>query len=161
MISLIAAMDRNGLIGKGDDLPWHHSEDLRYFKRTTKGKKVLMGRKTYESIAAKLGGPLPGRENYVLSRSAEGFAGVRMVRDLNAFLTEFKEKEEELFVIGGRSVYEAALPYADYLYLTRIDESHTGDTYFPEVDFEAFEMISQTNKPPLTFKVYRRKEGGL
>ncbi len=157
MIAIIAAMDRNRLIGRNNALPWHFSEDLRYFKRTTKNHKVLMGRKTYESIVDKLGGPLPKRENYVLSRSANGFEGAHVVRDLDAFLTSFPP-EERLFVIGGRSVYEAALPYADELYITHIDDTFTGDSYFPDVDLSAYRVRHEESKPPLLFRVYERKE---
>ncbi len=156
MIALIAAMDENNTIGKGNDLPWHYPEDLAYFKRKTLGKKVLMGRKTYESILMKLGRPLPKRENIVLSRTLPEKEGIRVIRDLPSYLERFP-KEETLFVIGGRSVYEAALPFADRLYITHIAAGHEGDVTFPAYDKEAFETIKSEKKGPLTFAVYERK----
>ncbi len=158
MIALIVAMDENNTIGKENDLPWHYPEDLAYFKRTTRGHKVLMGRKTYESIVEKLGRPLPQRENIVLSRTLPQTEGIRVIRDLSSYLEGFPE-EETLFVIGGKSVYAAALPYADKLYVTHIAASHEGDVTFPAYDKADFETLSKEKKGPLTFAVYARKRG--
>ncbi len=157
MIALIAAMDANNIIGRGNDLPWHYPEDLAYFKRMTLGKKVLMGRRTYESIEKKLGGPLPKRENIVLSRSLPEQEGIVVIRDLPSYLARFP-KDETLFVIGGKSVYAAALPYADRLYITHIDAEHEGDVTFPSYDRDDFTLVNREQKGPLTFAVYARKE---
>ncbi len=157
MIALIVAMDRNGLIGKDNELPWHFPEDLDYFKRVTKHKKVLMGRKTYESIVDKLGKALPLRENIVLTRQRLKLEDAYVINDLPAYLRKVPE-EDTLFVIGGRMVYEASLPFADRLYITHIDGAYEGDTYFPTVDFSKFEIVQKEKRPPLTFVVYERKD---
>lgn len=127
ILSLIAAMDRERLIGRDNALPWHLPEDLRHFKATTLGKPVIMGRKTWES----LGRPLPGRRNVVVSRNADyALQGAELVGSLEAALSLTAEAEE-VFVIGGAELYRQALPLAQRLYLTEIDASHTGDAWFP------------------------------
>lgn len=120
----IAAMSLNRVIGAEGKIPWHLSEDMKFFKRTTLGHIVLMGRKTYESM----GRPLPGRENWVVSREAE-FSGVRMIRDLS----EVSEPADgrELFVIGGTQIYEAMLPQCSEVILTHVNRTVEGDAYFP------------------------------
>ncbi|MBI2306841.1 MAG: type 3 dihydrofolate reductase [Rhodocyclales bacterium] len=128
VLSLIAAMDRDRLIGRDNALPWHLPEDLRHFKATTLGKPVIMGRKTWES----LGRPLPGRRNIVISRNAAYQAvGAELAASLEAALALCAEAEEA-FVIGGAELYRQALPLAQRLYLTEIDGSHDGDAWFPE-----------------------------
>ena len=132
-LSLIAAMDRNRVIGVDNTLPWHLPADLKHFKSVTMSKPILMGRKTYESI----GKPLPGRENIVLSRQA-GFSakGCTVVRSVEAALA-YADNElgaEELMVIGGSQLYGAMLCMADRLYLTQVDTSVEGDAYFPEIN---------------------------
>ncbi len=125
----IVAMSPQRVIGAEGRIPWHIPEDLKFFKRTTLGHAVLMGRKTYESI----GKPLPGRENIVLSRTAD-FPGVRMVRSLD----EVSEPADgrQLFVIGGAELYAALLPRCAELLLTRVAIEVPGDTFFPA--FEDF-----------------------
>lgn len=111
-------------------MPWHIPEDLAHFKRLTVGHPVIMGRKTYESI----GRPLPGRTNIVLSRSMEKDTdGIVLVRSLEAALSKaaLSKGAEEIFVIGGEAVFEATLPIANRLYLTRIATEFSGDTFFP------------------------------
>ena len=107
MISLIFAMDINNLIGKDNDLPWHYSEDLKYFKNVTTGKKVIMGENTFYSIYNRIGKPLPNRENYVATLSEDfKYPGVNVVNDLISFLETIKKDNEEYFVIGGKKIYE-------------------------------------------------------
>lgn len=132
----IAAMARNRVIGAEGRIPWHLPEDLKFFKRTTLGHVVLMGRKTYES----LGKPLPGRENWVVSRTGE-FPGVKTFRDLSEI--EPPNDGRELFVIGGAQVYEALLPRCSELYLTLVDQEVGGDAFFPkfEDDFVFKEIV--------------------
>lgn len=126
-LALIAALDRDRLIGRDNALPWRLPEDLRHFKATTLGKPVIMGRKTWES----LGRPLPGRRNVVVSRNADyALQGAELVGSLEAALSLTAEAEE-VFVIGGAELYRQALPLAQRLYLTEIDASHTGDAWFP------------------------------
>ena len=135
---LIAALDRNRLIGRDNTLPWHLPEDLKRFKALTLGHAVLMGRLTFESIFAMLGKPLPGRQSIVLSRGAtalpEGCLLARSVDEARALAPQ----DKPLYVIGGAQVYAATLPLASRLALTEIDASHEGDAWFPEFDRAAW-----------------------
>lgn len=157
MISMILAMDINNLVGKNNDLPWHYPEDLQYFKKVTLNKKVLMGYNTYLSIVNRLGKPLPKRENYVLTFEKELPLGGIIVEDLNALLVKFKNSEEELFIIGGKSVYELLVDKTDMIYLTRINKAYVGDTYLNCIDFSLFELIKKETSNELSFEVYKRK----
>lgn len=130
MISIIAAVARGGIIGSGNQMPWHIGEDLRRFKAVTLGHPVVMGRKTFES----LGRPLPGRTNVVITRNAAYAAeGCTVVDSLEKALVLFPP-EEEVFVIGGGEIYRQAIGLADRLYLTWVEADFDGDTRFPEVD---------------------------
>lgn len=135
----IAAMSLNRVIGADGKIPWHLSEDMKFFKRTTLGHIVLMGRKTYESM----GKPLPGRENWVVSREAE-FPGVRMIRDLG----EIAEPTDgrDLFVIGGTQIYEALLGQCSELILTLVKREVEGDAHFPQFEdqFSLAETLMET-----------------
>lgn len=131
MISLIAAIGENRELGLGNDLIFHIPEDMAYFKETTLGHPVIMGRKTFASI----GRPLPKRTNFVVTRHPEDLPdGVESVRDLKEFLGSVQDAPEEYFVIGGGMVYFEALPYARHLYLTEVAASHEADTFFPVFD---------------------------
>lgn len=133
-ISLIVAMSSNRAIGLDGRMPWHLSADLRRFKRITLGKPVLMGRKTHQAI----GRPLPGRENLVVSRASDYRAeGCLVFADIDAALAHCRDNDE-VFVIGGAELYRALLDRADCLYLTCIDRDFAGDTFFPEIDAEAW-----------------------
>jgi dihydrofolate reductase len=123
----IAAMSRNRVIGAEGRIPWHIPDDLKFFKRTTLGHIIVMGRKTYDS----LGKPLPGRENWVVSREAE-IPGVRVLRSFDA--VEEPSDGRLLYLIGGAQLYAALLPRCSELLLTRVDLQVEGDTFFP--DFE-------------------------
>ena len=134
MIKIIAAVSKNLKIGKDNQLPWHISEDLKYFRKTTNGQAVLMGRKTFESI----GRPLPNRRNIVLTRNVDfNEEGVEVVHTLEEALALCKTLDQ-VFIIGGGQIYSAFLPYADELYLTLVDKEIDGDTDFPafEADFK-------------------------
>lgn len=132
LISMIAALSSNGVIGRDNKLPWHLPEDLKYFKKVTMGKSLLMGRKTYESI----GRPLPGRTNIVLSRQQQFSApGVIVVHSTEQALAEAgRTGATELMVIGGEDVYRTMLPLARRLYLTRVDTQVEGDAFFPPLE---------------------------
>jgi dihydrofolate reductase len=131
-------MDRNRLIGKENRLPWHLPADLAHFKQVTMGKPIIMGRKTYESI----GRPLPGRTNIVLSRSADFHAeGVVTANTLQQAL-DIAAAEDEVMIIGGSTIYELALPRADRLYLTYVENSFEGDAWFPDFDLEQWQIIA-------------------
>ena len=165
-IVLIAAFAQNRVVGINNSLPWHLPEDLKYFKRTTTGKAIIMGRKTYDSI----GRPLPNRTNIVISRNSElKIEGVKVVDSLQAAIDLAKEVNfingvEEVMVIGGASIYEEALPKADRLYLTHVHAEVKGDAYFPEVDFSQWQEISrddyaasESNPYDYSFVVYDNK----
>lgn len=137
-VYLVAAVAANGIIGAGNRMPWHLPEDLRHFKALTLGHPVIMGRKTFDSIIASLGKPLPGRENIVVSRrSGLEIEGVSIASSIEGALA-FCIGEPVVFVIGGGQVYEAALPIADGLVMTEIRTDYEGDTKFPDYDRDAF-----------------------
>ena len=135
-LAMIAAMSRNRVIGRDNALPWHISADLKHFKRTTLGKPVVMGRKTYESI----GRPLPGRTNIVVTRQPDYSApGVRVATSTESALALASEVAtgdgaSEVMVIGGEQLYRSLLPHAERLYLTEVDAEVEGDAFFPELD---------------------------
>jgi len=148
-VVVVAAIAKNGVIGVDGDLPWHYPADLRHFKSLTMGHPVIMGRVTYESIADRLGGPLPGRTNIVLSRS--GVAApeeVRVVETIDEALAAAEATgAETAYVIGGRSVYRQVLErkLADRLVVTVIPEAYEGDTYWPGPDLETLEEVERTS----------------
>lgn len=159
MISIIAAVAENGVIGDKNALLWHISEDLKYFKSVTTGHPVVMGRKTYES----LGRPLPNRENVVVTRQQIDIPGCQVVHSLPDAVTLFPASEE-VFVIGGAQLYAATLPLADRLYLTRVMHAYEGDTRFPAWDEAAWCLTGSESFPcgrdypyPFTFERYRRR----
>jgi len=130
LVSLLAAVADNGIIGRGGRLPWHLPDDLKRFKFLTMGKPILMGRKTFESI----GRPLPGRTSLVLTRSRDwSSAGTVVVHSLSEALERAGEVGE-LVVVGGAEIYRLALPRAQRVYLTRVHASVEGDTVFPALD---------------------------
>jgi len=141
-IALIAAVAENGVIGVDNRLPWKLSGDLKFFKRTTMGKPMIMGRKTWESFGAR---PLPGRPHIVLTRDPEYRAeGATLARDLDAALVEARRLAEgagadEVMVIGGEALFREMLPRADRLYLTEVKARPAGDAYFPDIDRAAFQ----------------------
>jgi dihydrofolate reductase len=164
MISFIAAMDRKGVIGKKNQLPWHLPEDMRYFKKTTMGRPVVMGRKTFEAI----GKPLPGRKNIVLTKNARFHPpGCTVFRRLDEFLDYAAGAKEEIFVIGGAEIFRQLLPYAERLYITRIHHDFEGDAFFPETDWREWKLASRTkgikdekNPYDYEFLVYVKKDPG-
>lgn len=154
MLSLIVAVDDNFLIGNGNQLPWYEPTDLKYFKKVTLNKAVLMGYNTYLSIVNRIGKALPKRKNYVLTEEPTLDGGGMIVTDLEKLINEYQN--DELFVIGGKMVYENMLPRVDRLYLTRVSGTHEGNVYFPKIPFEKFRLISSEKVENLTFEVYER-----
>lgn len=160
LVSIIAAMDRNRLIGNENQLPWHLPADLAHFKRVTMGKPIIMGRKTYESI----GRPLPGRTNIVLTRSSDFNAeGVLTANTLGQALNHVSA-EDEVMIIGGSAIYELTLPRADRLYLTYVEGSFEGDAWFPDFDLEQWHIVAseehsadEKNSSAYRFVTYARK----
>jgi dihydrofolate reductase len=140
MISFIWAMDENRVIGKNNQLPWHLPEDLKFFKKVTMGHPVAMGRKTFESI----GRLLPGRENIIITRNREYLCeGCTVIYSVEEFLNYCQKKDDEVFVIGGAEIFRELIPVVDRLYLTMIHDQFEGDTFFPEISFEDFELVLQ------------------
>ena len=143
---LVAAVARNGVIGRDSGMPWHLPGDLRHFKRTTLGKPVIMGRRSFDSIGRK---PLPGRTNIVLTRDRDFRAdGVRVAATLDEALKlaeaeAAKSQAGEIAIIGGSTLYEVALSRADRLYLTEVHASPGGDVYFPAFDRTQWKEISR------------------
>jgi len=161
LISLIWAMDENGLIGVDNSLPWRLPADMQWFRKNTLGKPIVMGRKTFESFGGK---PLPQRTNIVVTRAqnyrAEGAVIVHSIEEAVAAAGD----AEELMVIGGSSFYEQMLPQADRLYVTRVHGEFKGDAWFPEVDWSLWQEVARSsstidekNSYACSFSEYRRK----
>lgn len=160
MLSIIVAMDKNRLIGKNNDLPWRLSADLQFFKRTTMAKPLIMGRNTHESI----GRALPGRRNIVITSQADyqPAPGCELASDPNKALA-MCANEPEVMLMGGASLYEQLLSQADKLYLTRVLADLEGDTWFPEIDWLQWQLMSQDshqaddkNQFDYCFEIYQR-----
>lgn len=143
-VSMIAAMGKNRVIGKDNDLPWHLPDDFKYFQETTKGHFVIMGRKNWESLPHKFQ-PLPGRTNLVITHRNDYQAGGALVfNTLEAALRLARDKSErEAFIIGGGEVYRMGLPHADTIYLTEIDGEFEGAVTFPEFSEEDWTEVSR------------------
>jgi dihydrofolate reductase len=143
LISLIAAIAENGVIGKDNKLPWHLPADLRFFKKTTLGYPIIMGRKNFESI----GKVLPGRVNIVLTRNAH-FAESENLKIAHSLKESFeiaqKTNSNECFVIGGAEVYKESLPFCQKLYITRVHGIFDGNTFMPKFEKE-FRKISSVS----------------
>ncbi len=144
IISLIAAVSKNHVIGKNNDLPWHLPDDMKYFMQTTKEHYVIMGRKNYESIPEKFR-PLPNRTNIVVTRTKDFNApNCLVVNSVEEALALTKQaNQNEIFVIGGSEIYKLGLPVAERLYLTEIDAVIDGDTYFPEINKDEWREVSR------------------
>lgn len=159
-LSIIAAMDRNRLIGRDNQLPWQLPADLQHFKSTTMGKPIVMGRKTWES----LGRPLPGRVNIVITRNTAYQAeGTTVVHSLEEALTVASDAEE-IMIIGGANLYTQALAQVERLYLTRVEGSFEGDAWFPEFSDADWQLQSsemhepdEKNRHPYRFETLFRK----
>ena len=153
-LAIIVAVSKNGVIGRDGDLPWHLSEDLKHFKRTTSGHAIIMGRKTHESI----GRALPKRRNIVVTRSGASFEGCETASGLGEALTLARTTDPCPFVIGGASLYEEALPLATEIHLTTIDDEVEGDVFFPTELPDFVEVERRAGETPgVTFRVLRRK----
>ena len=165
VLSFIVAVSDNNAIGRDNSLPWNLPEDLKFFKRTTMGKPVIMGRKTFES----LGRPLPGRLNIVLSGSP-GLVlpeGVLLYNNVNAAIERLKsEGKDEGFIIGGGKVFDTTMPMADRLYITRVHcDVPDADTFFPNIDHTHWKLIweekhsaDDAHKYAFDFQQYERLE---
>ena len=159
-LSIIVAMDRNRVIGRGGVLPWYISSDLKNFKKITMGKPILMGRKTHDSI----GKPLPGRENIILTNNKKYSAEGCTVKNTLDEVYSYCEEQLELVVMGGAILYSQTLDKADKLYITEVNASVNGDTFFPEYKSSQWREISresfnagENNEFDYSFTVLERK----
>lgn len=158
-IALIAAVAENSVIGVGGKLPWHLPTDLRRFKQLTWGHHLIIGRKTFESI----GRLLPGRTIIIITRQLDyRVPGALVCHDLSAAY-ELAKADDLAFVAGGAALYKQALPTASKLYLTRVHTSFTGDSFFPDVNWNEWKLLDRqfmqadsANLFDLTFEVYER-----
>lgn len=139
MVSIIVAIAQNGTIGDKNSLLWHIKEDMRFFRTTTSGHAVIMGRKTFESLGSK---PLPKRKNIVITRADRSFEGAFTAHSLEEAIA-MAEGDEEIFIIGGAQIYAEALSVADRMYITRVERDYEGDTSFPEIDYSKWRLVSE------------------
>ena len=141
LISIIVAMDKNNLIGKKNQIPWYIPSELKRFRHLTMGKPIVMGRKTHESI----GRILDGRDNIVLTSNTKySKKGIAVYNDLDKVFNDFSS-HEEIIVIGGSDIYRLAFPFANKLYITYVEGSFSGDTWFPKFNLDDWRIISNEN----------------
>jgi len=160
-LSIAVAVGENFAIGKNNQLLWHMPADLKFFKQTTSGHTVVMGRKTFDSV----GRPLPNRRNIVITRDPElKIDGAEVVNSLDEAISITKNEEKSIFIVGGAEIYRQALPKTAILYLTTIHHTFDADTFFPKIDRNDWNVISsdshkadEKNKYDYTFEVLKRK----
>ncbi len=161
IVSCIVATAHNNVIGKDNDIPWYLPADLKYFKKTTIGKHILMGRKCYQSI----GNPLPKRTNIIVTRDPYFISSNCLIASSieEGLEMAYDNGEKECFIIGGGTIYEQTQKLWDRLYLTQVELDVEGDVFFPKVEIDAWQLISQEDhradeKNPYnySFKVYHR-----
>ena len=160
IVSIIAAIGKNGELGFQGKIPWHIPADFKHFKETTLGHHLIMGRKTFESI----GKPLPGRKTIVLTRSNKKIEGVDCVSAVSKALAICAQRgEDEVFIAGGGEIYNLFLPHAQRLYISEVDFEGEADTVFPEINMEhwhelSVEKFDPTEKTPgWCLKIYDLK----
>jgi len=163
-LSHIVAVSKNDVIGANNTLPWDIPEDMNFFREKTKGKALIMGRKTFESV----GHPLPNRLNVVVTRQADyrvDAPNVVIKPDLATAIaycqTQTSKYGEEIFIIGGGEIYKESMSIVDVIYLTRIHQDFLGDTVYPRVDESKFDLVERrdrTNPVPFSFLTYVRKK---
>ena len=160
MVSIIVAIAQNGTIGDKNSLLWHIKEDMRFFRTTTSGHPVIMGRKTFESLGSK---PLPKRTNIVITRADREFEGVLTAHSLEEAI-RMAGKDQEIFIMGGAQIYAQSLDIADRMYITRVERDYEGDTSFPEIDYSKWTLVKEERfergeeyESPFAFLVYDRK----
>ena len=161
LISCIVAIAKNNVIGKDNDIPWYLPADLKYFKRTTIGHHIIMGRNCYRSI----GKPLPKRTNVIITRDPYFISSNCIIAHSidEALEAAYNNGEDEAFIIGGGTIYDQTKDLWDKLYLTKVDLETEGDVFFPEIDFNEWKLLSQSNHTKdeknafdYTFEVYDR-----
>lgn len=160
MVSIIVAIAQNGTIGDKNTLLWHIKEDMRFFRTTTSGHAVVMGRKTFESLGSR---PLPKRTNIVITRADRQFEGAITAHSLEEAIA-MVAGDEEIFIIGGAQIYAEALSVADRMYITHVERDYEGDTSFPAIDFDKWTLVASERyehgeeyEYPFEFRTYERK----
>lgn len=160
MVSIIVAIAQNGTIGDKNSLLWHIKEDMRFFRTTTSGHAVVMGRKTFESLGSR---PLPKRTNIVITRADRVFEGALTAHSLEEAI-RLAEGDEEIFIIGGAQIYREALRIADRMYITRVMHDYEGDTSFPDIDLSEWKLVAEEKHDrgeeyeyPFAFLTYERR----
>ncbi len=158
MLTLIAAVAKNGTIGDKNNLPWHLPEDLKRFKELTAGKTVIMGRKTFDSIFARLGKALPNRTNVVITRQTDIKMpeGVIVQSSIEDALRSYGSSD--VFVIGGGEIYRQTIDKADKLYITHVEKEVEGDTKFPDINPEKWRLASTEKHDDYSFAIYERTQ---
>jgi dihydrofolate reductase len=162
-VSIVAAVSKNGVIGEGGKLPWQLKDDLKHFAQLTKGSTVVMGRKTFESIVRMIGGPLPDRQNIVITRNSDArFEDATIAHSFEEALN--RSQSDEIFIIGGEEIFKLALPQTDRVYLTEVDADIDGDAFFPDFDLTGWAEKDQEsfaagdrNEYPFTIKTLERR----
>ena len=159
MVSIIVAIAQNGTIGDKNSLLWHIKEDMRFFRTTTSGHPVIMGRKTFESLGSK---PLPKRTNIVITRADREFEGALTAHSLEEAIRMAGE-DDEIFVMGGAQIYREALSVVDRMYITVVERDYEGDTSFPNVDYSEWKLVDvvrhergEEYEYPFEFRTYDR-----
>ena len=159
MVSIIVAIAQNGTIGDKNALLWHIKEDMRFFRTTTSGHPVIMGRKTFESLGSK---PLPKRTNIVITRADREFEGALTAHSLEEAIRMAGE-DEEIFIMGGAQIYREALSVVDRMYITHVERDYEGDTVFPEIDYSQWRLVDvvrhergEEYEYPFEFRTYDR-----
>lgn len=152
-LALVAGMTRSGVIGKGNSLPWHISEDLENFKKLTEGQTVVMGRNTYESI----GQPLPGRKNVVINKEVVNIDGVDVRTSIPEAISKAKSYGRKVFIIGGASIYAQTIDMVDVMYISYMKKEYEGDVYFPRFKESDWEQVSRKEFSDFIFVMYKRK----
>lgn len=158
MIYLVAAVAENNVIGGKNDLPWYLPEDLKRFKQLTTGKMVLMGSKTFDSIMARLGKPLPNRTSVVVTRNPTFTApdGVKIFHDLDVALQTYTG--QDIYVIGGGEIFKQTFDKADRLYITHIHKAYEGDVLFPNIEPGQWEKVAEEPHEGFSFAEYQRHQ---
>lgn len=154
---IIAALSKNKVIGRDNDIPWHYPADMKHFRQTTKGYPIVAGRKTYESFQVH---PLPGRLNFILTRNPTYTAdeGVIVCQDLSQVIAQAQDRAaQKLFILGGAEIYHLALPLTDEMILTHLPITVEGDAYFPDWDESEWEVVEERREEDLVFVTYRRR----
>jgi dihydrofolate reductase len=156
-ISIVAAVAKNGVIGAKNDLPWYLPEDLKRFKQLTTGKTVLMGRKTFESILARLGKPLPNRDNVVITRNKEYKVPEGVFTHTDVATALRNHGSADIYVIGGGELFSQTIDKADVLHITHVDKEVEGDVFFPAIDPNKWRLVDEEKHEGYSFATYQKR----